>query len=85
MQRNRDGNDYGTASGIRVEGPPAAAAKGAAAFLLRSAGTDAHERIAHTGVTGFKDAAAKGIPAAALSNPDADQLERELASANPSP
>lgn len=83
MQRSRDGHDYGTASGIRVDGPPTAAAKGAAAFLLRSAGTDAHERIAHTGVTGFKDASAKGIPAAALSNPDADQLERELASGKP--
>jgi hypothetical protein len=83
MQRSRDGSDYGTASGIRVGGPPAAAEKGAAAFLLRSAGTDAHERIAHTGVTGFKDASAKGIPAAALSNPDADQLERELAAGKP--
>jgi hypothetical protein len=83
MQRSRDGNDYSTASGIRVDGPPAAAAKGAAGYLLRSAGTDAHERIAHTGVTGFKDASAKGIPAAALSNPDADQLERELASGKP--
>jgi len=83
MQRSKDGADYSTASGIRVGGPPAAAAKGAAAFLLRSAGTDAHERIAHTGVTGFKDASAKGIPAAAISNPDADQLERELASGKP--
>ncbi len=83
MQRARDGHDYGTASEIRVEGPPLAATKGAAAFLLRSAGTDAHERIAHTGMTGFKDASAKGIPAAALSNPDADQLERELASGKP--
>ncbi len=79
MQRKRDGHDYETASAIRIDGPPAAAGKGAAAYLLRSAGTDAHERIAHTGVTGFETAAAHGIPAAALSNPDADQLERELA------
>jgi hypothetical protein len=83
MQPSKDGNDYSTASKIRVDGPPLAATKGAAAFLLRSAGTDAHERIAHTGVTKFEDASAHGIPAAALSNPDADQLERELASGKP--
>ena len=83
MQPKRDGGDYSTASSIRVDGPPAAAGKGAAAYLLRSAGTDAHERIAHTGVTGFENADAHGIPAAALSNPDADQLERELASGKP--
>ena len=83
MQRSRDGHDYGTASNIRTDGPPLAQTKGAAAFLLRTAGTDAHERIAHTGVTHFDDAAAKGIPAAALSNPDADQLERELAYGKP--
>ena len=83
MQPSRDGHDYGTASNIRVEGPPLAASKGAAAFLLRSAGTDAHERMPHTGVTHFTDASAKGIPAAALSNPDADLLQRELAYGKP--
>ncbi len=83
MQRAKDGHDYGAGSSIRVEGPALAASKGAAAFLLRSAGTDAHERIAHTGVTHFADADAKGIPAAALSNPDADQLERILGYGKP--
>ncbi len=83
MQQARDGHDYGTASGIRVDGPPTAAAKGAAAFLLRSAGTDAHERAPHTGVTRFADAKANGIPAAALSNIDADMLERELGYGKP--
>ncbi len=83
MQRTRDGHDYGAGSAIRVGGPPLAAAKGAAAFLLRSAGTDTQQRIAHTGMTGFKDASANGIPAAALSNPDADQLERILARGKP--
>jgi Zn-dependent M28 family amino/carboxypeptidase len=63
-------------------GPPLAAAKGAAGFLLRSAGTDADSRTPHTGVTGFRDPA-KAIPAAALSNPDADQLERVLAYGKP--
>ncbi len=83
MQRHKDGHDYGTGSAIRVGGPPLAASKGAAAFLLRSAGTDAKDRMAHTGVTGFADAKANGIPAAALSNPDADQLERVLAHGKP--
>jgi Zn-dependent M28 family amino/carboxypeptidase len=83
MQPHKDGHDYGTGSSIRVGGPPLAASKGASGFLLRSAGTDAKDRMAHTGVTGFADAKANGIPAAALSNPDADQLERVLAYAKP--
>ncbi len=82
MQRAKDGHGYGMGSAIRTTAPPIAAAKGAAAFLLRSAGTDADQRIAHTGVTGFRDPA-KAIPAAALSNPDADQLERVLAYGKP--
>ncbi len=82
MQRAKDGHDYGMGSAVRTAGPPIAAAKGAAGYLLRSAGTDAHDRIAHTGVTGFRDPA-KAIPAAALSNPDADQLERVLAYGKP--
>ena len=83
MQRYKDGRDYGRiGSPIRVAGPVIAAAKGAAGYLLRSAGTDANERIPHTGVTGFKPGD-KGIPAAALSNPDADQLERVLAYGKP--
>jgi len=82
MQRHKDGADYGMGSGIRVGGPVIAAKMGAAAFLLRSAGTDANSRTPHTGVTGFenpKDA----IPAAALSNPDADQLTRILGHGKP--
>ena len=82
MQRTKDGHDYGMGSAVRTTGPDIAAAKGAAGYLLRSAGTDAHERIAHTGVTVFTDPT-KAIPAAALSNPDADQLERELAYGKP--
>jgi hypothetical protein len=83
MPRAKDGHGYGMGSAVRTAGPVIAAAKGAAGYLLRSAGTDAHERIAHTGVTGFRDRAAKSIPAAALSNPDADQLERALAYGKP--
>jgi hypothetical protein len=82
MQRAKDGHGYGMGSAVRTAGPPIAAAKGAAGYLLRSAGTDAHDRIAHTGVTGFRDPA-QAIPAAALSNPDADQLERVLAYGKP--
>ena len=78
MQRAKDGHDYGMGSAVRTAGAVIAASKGAAAYLLRSAGTDAHQRIAHTGVTGFTDPKT-AIPAAALSNPDADQLERVLA------
>lgn len=82
MERRKDGHDYGMGSAVRTAGPPIAATKGAAGYLLRSAGTDANDRIAHTGVTGFRDPA-KAIPAAALSNPDADQLERVLAYGKP--
>ncbi|MEO7052666.1 MAG: M20/M25/M40 family metallo-hydrolase, partial [Rhodanobacter sp.] len=82
MHREKDGHDYAMGSAIRVAGPPIAAAKGAAGYLLRSAGTDAQQRIAHTGVTGFVPGA-KSIPAAALSNPDADQLDRVLAYGKP--
>lgn len=82
MHRTKDGHDYGMGSAVRVAGPPIAAAMGAVGYLLRSAGTDAHQRIAHTGVTGFRDQA-RAIPAAALSNPDADQLDRVLAYGKP--
>jgi hypothetical protein len=82
MQRHKDGQDYAIGSAIRMGGPVIAAKMGAAAFLLRSAGTDANSRTPHTGVTGFDDP--KGaIPAAALSNPDADQLTRVLAYGKP--
>ncbi|MGB5938840.1 MAG: M20/M25/M40 family metallo-hydrolase [Rhodanobacter sp.] len=82
MERAKDGHGYGMGSAVRVAGPVIAAEKGAAGYLLRSAGTDAHERAPHTGVTGFRDPA-KAIPAAALSNPDADQLTRVLAYGKP--
>ena len=82
MERHKDGHDYGMGSAIRVGGPVLASKMGAAAFLLRSAGTDANSRTPHTGVTGFKDPK-EAIPAAALSNPDADQLSRVLAYGRP--
>jgi hypothetical protein len=82
MERHKDGHDYAIGSSVRVGGPVMAAQMGAAAFLLRSAGTDANSRTPHTGVTGFKDPK-EAIPAAALSNPDADQLTRVLAYGKP--
>ncbi|MBT2143535.1 MULTISPECIES: M20/M25/M40 family metallo-hydrolase [unclassified Rhodanobacter] len=82
MERAKDGHGYGMGSAVRTAGPVIAAEKGAAGYLLRSAGTDAHERAPHTGVTGFRDLA-KAIPAAALTNPDADQLTRVLAYGKP--
>ncbi|PXV59654.1 PA domain-containing protein [Dyella jiangningensis] len=82
MQRHKDGHDYAIGSGVRVGGPVIAAKMGAAGFLLRSAGTDANSRTPHTGVTGFKDPK-EAIPAAALSNPDADQLDRVLGYGKP--
>src|SRR3546814_10301096 len=50
MERARDGHGYGKGSRVRGAGPSAAIEAGAAAFLMRSAGTDNH-RFAHTGMT----------------------------------
>jgi hypothetical protein len=69
-----DGSGYGAANPVRRAGPSEAARRGARAYLHRSLGTDSH-RLAHTGALNYRDDAPR-IPAAALSNPDADQLER---------
>jgi Zn-dependent M28 family amino/carboxypeptidase len=74
MVRTEDGAGYGPAVAARIEGPEAAARAGASAFLLRSAGTSTG-RFAHTGTTVYVDGHVP-VPAFALSNPDADQLER---------
>lgn len=76
-----DGHDYGTGSAVRVLGPELAMSKGASAFLLRSVGSDSN-RLAHTGMTRFSDPT-KTIPAAALSNPDADLLDTMLKRGKP--
>ena len=77
MVRTQDGEGYGDAVGARTDGPKEAAQRGAVAFMLRSVGTDAH-RMAHTGTTRYVDARVP-LPSFALSNPDADQLERIVA------
>lgn len=76
MERHKNGAGYGKAVGARVSGASIAAEKGAIAILIRSVGTDNH-RVGHTGVMRYKDGVKK-IPAAALSNPDADMLQRQL-------
>jgi len=77
MERARDGSGYGPGSRVRSRGPSAAIRAGAAAFVMRSAGTDSH-RNPHTGITRFDDGLTP-IPSAALSVPDADQLARLVA------
>src|ERR1700726_144910 len=74
MVRTQDGSGYGAANPIRRSGPSEAARRGAVAYLLRSLGTDSH-RLPHPGALNYEDGAPR-LPAAALSIPDADQLER---------
>lgn len=74
MERDKEGAGYFPAVRARGEGASVAAGKGAVALLIRSIGTDNH-RVPHTGGLRYDESKAK-IPAAALSNPDADQLER---------
>ncbi|UXI68832.1 M28 family peptidase [Tahibacter amnicola] len=81
MKAHRDGHDYGKGSRVRSRGPALAAEKGAAGFVLRSAGTDSN-RFPHTGVTTW-DAKGRQIPAAAISNPDADLLETVIRQGQP--
>jgi Zn-dependent M28 family amino/carboxypeptidase len=81
MSRHIAGKGYGPAVGTRVNGASVAAEKGAVALIMRSVGTDSN-RVAHTGIMRYKDGIAK-IPAAALSNPDADLLVNQLKRGKP--
>lgn len=72
--RTQDGAGYGAGYRIRGQGAVEAARRGAVGYMLRSLGTDSH-RVPHTGSMTYDPAVSK-IPAAALSNPDADLLER---------
>jgi Zn-dependent M28 family amino/carboxypeptidase len=76
MTPTQDGSQYGVFGAARRQGPAVAASKGAAAILIRSIGTDYH-RNPHTGSTNWPEGT-KPIAAAALSLPDAEQLERLL-------
>lgn len=76
MKPTQDGSGYGYFGPARFQGPAVAAAKGAAAVVIRSVGTD-HHRMPHTGMTRFPEGM-QPIPAAALSVPDAENLRRML-------
>lgn len=81
MERTQDGSGYGFAGPARWNAPSLAAQRGAAAIVIRSVGTDTH-RNPHTGGTSWEDGV-EPIPAGALSNPDADNLDRVLALGRP--
>lgn len=67
---------YGYAGQARRNGSVAAAKAGASAIIIRSIGTD-DNRTPHTGSMTYQDGVTK-IPAAAISNPDADLLDNAL-------
>ena len=75
MQRSRDGSGYGPAVSGR-SGASDAASKGAVGLVIRSIGTDS-DRFAHAGQMRYA-VDVRQIPAAALSNPDADLLSNML-------
>lgn len=77
MGRTQDGSSYGTVGVQRRAGAAEAAKRGAVGYLIRSISTD-DTRLPHTG-----GGAPGGIPAAALSTPDADLLERLAARGKP--
>jgi hypothetical protein len=81
MPATQDGSGYGFFGGPRRQGPSIASHKGALAIVIKSIGTD-HHRNPHTGVMTFEDGV-KPIPAGALSNPDAEQLQRILERGKP--
>ena len=81
--RMTESGDYGKVVPGRTQGAGVAASKGAVALLIRSVGTDSH-RFPHTGVMTYPegDSFAK-IPAAAMSNPDANLIENMLKRGKP--
>lgn len=81
MARTVDGSGYGPAVRARVMGPMEAARRGALALVIRSIGTD-RDRVAHTGMMAV-DPQQPVVPAAALSVPDAQVIERLHAAGAP--
>jgi hypothetical protein len=79
--RTQDGAGYGRSVIYRADGASRAARYGAIGALVRSIGTDAN-RLPHTGGVDYAADAPK-IPAAALSNPDADLLAHLLRRSGP--
>jgi carboxypeptidase Q len=80
-ERTRDGRGYGQAVRGRTEGANAAAQLGARAVVIRSIGTDS-ARFGHTGSVRYPPDAGR-IPGIALTNPDADLLEHQMATGKP--
>lgn len=78
MERTRDGSGYGRSVPPRSSGAAEAARLGAVAMLMRPAGTSS-SRTPHTGAQRWSTGIPP-IPAFALSNPDADLLDLQLAS-----
>jgi hypothetical protein len=76
MTRTQDGSGYRVAVAKRSGAANEAGKRGALAALIRSVGTD-HHRFPHTGQMYYQSGVAK-VPTAALSAPDADQLQRAL-------
>jgi carboxypeptidase Q len=81
MERTRDGTGYAKAVAVRAQGPSAAGALGAVGVVIRSVSTSTN-RLPHTGALRYA-ADKPRIPAVALSNPDADALERQFATGKP--
>ncbi|MEM9255445.1 MAG: M20/M25/M40 family metallo-hydrolase [Pseudomonadota bacterium] len=81
--RSRDGAGYGAAVGKRRHAAYLAEQRGALAVLIRSVGTSS-DRFAHAGqMRRITESGSPGVPAAALTGPDADQLARVLAYGDP--
>lgn len=76
MGKDKLGTFYGSVVGARAQGAVEAAKLGAKAIIIRSVGTSIN-RFAHTGIMRYSDDVAR-IPAAAISVPDAIQLEKML-------
>jgi len=81
MKKTREGQGYGETVVNRSRGPYATAQKGALALLIRSVGTDS-DRFPHTGMMSGTEPG-NPVPAAALSNPDADNLMLMLVRGEP--
>ncbi|MEH6634036.1 MAG: M28 family peptidase, partial [Halioglobus sp.] len=83
MARTKDGAGYGVAVAKRRLTAYEAQRLGASAALIRSVGTSSH-RFAHTGqMRRVTEQGESGVPTAALSAPDADQLMRLLSRGKP--
>ena len=81
MERASETRGYGYAVDVRTRGPARAAKLGAVGVIIRSIGTD-RNRLPHTGALDYEKDIPK-IPAAALTIPDAEMLERLVARGKP--